>query len=58
MVDTLALSDQDIDAGVATLSERARFWLLTVAAADVLLVISSMVALNAALVQKVGIKPE
>jgi MFS family permease len=49
MVDTLARSDQDIDAGVATLSKRARFWLLTVAALDVLLVISSMVALNAAL---------
>ena len=49
MVDTRARSDQDIDAGVATLSKRARFWLLTVAALDVLLVISSMVALNAAL---------
>jgi EmrB/QacA subfamily drug resistance transporter len=49
MVDTLARSDQDIDAGSAFLSKRARFWLLTVAALDVLLVISSMVALNAAL---------
>ncbi|MBE1547854.1 EmrB/QacA subfamily drug resistance transporter [Mycobacterium sp. OAS707] len=49
MVDTLARSDQDIDGGVASLSNRARFWLLTVAALDVLLVISSMVALNAAL---------
>ncbi|AGB21424.1 arabinose efflux permease family protein [Mycobacterium sp. JS623] len=49
MVDTLALSDQDIDGGVASLSKRARFWLLAVAALDVLLVISSMVALNAAL---------
>jgi EmrB/QacA subfamily drug resistance transporter len=49
MVDTLARSDQDIDGGVAPLSKRARFWLLTVAALDVLLVISSMVALNAAL---------
>ena len=49
MVGTLASSDQDIDAGVTTLSNRARFWLLTVAALDVLLVISSMVALNAAL---------
>ena len=49
MVDTLASSDQDIDAGVTTLSNRARFWLLIVAALDVLLVISSMVALNAAL---------
>ena len=49
MVGTLASSDQDIDAGVTTLSNRARFWLLTVAALDVLLVISSMVALKAAL---------
>ncbi len=49
MVDTLARSDQDIDSSVANLSKRARFWLLTVAALDVLLVISSMVALNAAL---------
>src|SRR3954454_22333264 len=46
MVGTLTRSHQDID---ASLSERARFWLLTVAALDVLLVISSMVALNAAL---------
>jgi EmrB/QacA subfamily drug resistance transporter len=49
MVDTRARSDQDSDSGVATLSNRARFWLLTVAGLDVLLVISSMVALNAAL---------
>jgi EmrB/QacA subfamily drug resistance transporter len=49
MVDTLARSDQDIDASVAVRSKRARIWLLTVAALDVLLVISSMVALNAAL---------
>src|SRR5436190_6786332 len=49
MVDTLARSAQDIDAGITTSSKRARFWLLTVAAVDVLLVISSMVALNAAL---------
>jgi len=49
MVDTLARSDQDIDGSVASVSKRARFWLLTVAALDVLLVISSMVALNAAL---------
>lgn len=48
MVDTLARSE-DIDGGVASLSKRARFWLLTVASLDVLLVISSMVALNAAL---------
>ncbi|MDA2895380.1 MFS transporter [Mycolicibacterium sp. BiH015] len=49
MVDTLARSEQDIDAGIAKLSARRRFWLLTVASSDVLIVISSMVALNAAL---------
>jgi len=49
MVDTLTRSDQDIDANLATLSKLGRVWLLTVAALDVLLVISSMVALNAAL---------
>jgi EmrB/QacA subfamily drug resistance transporter len=49
MVDTLARSDQDIDASLATRSKRARFWLLTIASMDVLLVITSMVALNAAL---------
>ncbi|MFG1930175.1 MFS transporter [Mycobacterium sp. NPDC048908] len=49
MVDTLARSDQDIPGSVASLSHRARIWLLTVAALDVLLVIASMVALNAAL---------
>ncbi len=49
MADTLVRSDQDIDANLATLSRFGRFWLLTVAALDVLLVISSMVALNAAL---------
>lgn len=49
MVDTLVRSDQNIDAGLASLSKFGRFWLLTVAALDVLLVISSMVALNAAL---------
>ncbi|OBK70538.1 MFS transporter [Mycobacterium sp. 1274761.0] len=49
MVDTLVRSDQNIDANLATLSRFGRFWLLTVAAVDVLLVISSMVALNAAL---------
>jgi EmrB/QacA subfamily drug resistance transporter len=49
MVDTVDRSDQDIDASVANLSKRARLWLLTVAAVDVVLVISSMVALNAAL---------
>src|SRR5690349_8292437 len=49
MVDTLIQSDQHIDANLATLSKFGRFWLLAVAAVDVLLVISSMVALNAAL---------
>jgi EmrB/QacA subfamily drug resistance transporter len=49
MVDTVVGSDQDIDADLASLSKFGRFWLLTVAAVDVLLVISSMVALNAAL---------
>ena len=49
MVDTLGRSDHDIDANMASLSKFGRFWLLTVAAVDVLLVISSMVALNAAL---------
>ncbi|OBF32887.1 MFS transporter [Mycobacterium sp. ACS1612] len=49
MVDTLARSDQNIDGHVASLSSRARTWLLAVAAVDVLLVIASMVALNAAL---------
>ena len=49
MVDTLVQSDQHIDANLATLSKFGRFWLLAVAAVDVLLVISSMVALNAAL---------
>jgi EmrB/QacA subfamily drug resistance transporter len=49
MVDTLTRSDQSIEANLATLSRFGRFWLLTVAALDVLLVISSMVALNASL---------
>ena len=49
MVDTLVRSDQNIDANLASLSKFGRFWLLTVAAVDVVLVISSMVALNAAL---------
>lgn len=49
MVDTLPRSDQDIDADVRTLSQRRRIWLLVVASLDVLMVISSMVALNAAL---------
>ncbi|KUH94791.1 MFS transporter [Mycolicibacterium acapulense] len=49
MVDTLSRSDQDIGASVADLSSRSRVWLLTVACMGVALVISSMVALNAAL---------
>ncbi|RDH74239.1 MFS transporter [Mycolicibacterium moriokaense] len=49
MVDTLVRSDHTIDANLASLSKFGRFWLLTVAALDVLLVIASMVALNAAL---------
>jgi EmrB/QacA subfamily drug resistance transporter len=49
MADTLARSDQDIDADLARPSKFGRSWLLTVASFDVLLVISSMVALNAAL---------
>src|SRR5882724_12804363 len=47
MVDTLDRSDQDTS--IANLSKRSRVWLLTVASTDVLLVITSMVALNAAL---------
>lgn len=49
MVDTLDRSDQNIDAGIASRSKRGRIWLLIVAGVDVLLVITSMVALNAAL---------
>jgi EmrB/QacA subfamily drug resistance transporter len=49
VVGTLARSEQDIDGNLASLSRFGRFWLLTVAAVDVLLVISSMVALNTAL---------
>src|SRR5258707_3451393 len=49
MVDTLDRSDQDNDASITNLSRRRRVWLLTVASTDVLLVITSMVALNAAL---------
>jgi EmrB/QacA subfamily drug resistance transporter len=48
MVNTLVRPDHS-DATPATLSTWRRYWLLTVAALDVLLVISSMVALNAAL---------
>ncbi|MEW5813556.1 MAG: MFS transporter [Actinomycetota bacterium] len=49
MTDTSTPSDQDIDAEVAALSPRGRRWLLTVAGLSVLLVISSMIALNTAL---------
>ncbi|ULE33886.1 MFS transporter [Mycobacterium sp. IDR2000157661] len=49
MANTLAGPDPDIDANMATLSRSGRLWLLTVASLAVLLVISSMVALNAAL---------
>jgi EmrB/QacA subfamily drug resistance transporter len=49
MVDTLTGSPQDIDVEIAALSRRGRLWLLAIAAVDVLMVISSMVALNAAL---------
>jgi EmrB/QacA subfamily drug resistance transporter len=48
MVDTLDQSDQDNDASITNLSKRKRVWLLAVASTDVLLVITSMVALNAA----------
>lgn len=49
MVNALVPPDQDIDANMAGLTKAGRLWLLTVASFDVLLVISSMVALNAAL---------
>src|ERR1700738_3747206 len=49
MVDTLDQSNQDNDASITNLSKRKRVWLLAVASTDVLLVITSMVALNAAL---------
>ena len=49
MVDTLVRSDQDIDANLASLSKFGRFWLLAVAAVDVLLVILSLVVLSAVL---------
>lgn len=47
MAEHSARTTQDIHGGV--MSRRARIWLLTVASLDVLLVMSSMVALNAAL---------
>lgn len=49
MAETSTRSTRDIGAAAGGLSPRARVWLLTVASVDVLLVISSMVALNAAL---------
>lgn len=49
MVDTLAESDRPTDAALADLSPRARAWTLIIACLGVLLVISSMVALNTAL---------
>lgn len=49
MTESLVDSAQDIDPGMAMLSKRQRYWLLAVACADVSIVISSMVALNAAL---------
>ena len=49
MLDALAQADQDSDFALAGLSTRARLWLLAVACFGVLLVISSMVALNTAL---------
>ena len=49
MVDSLVPSDQDIDRRPAAPSARARAWLLVVACLAVSMVISSMVALNAAL---------
>jgi EmrB/QacA subfamily drug resistance transporter len=49
MTDALVEPGQDIDSGMAELSVRKRYWLLIVACMDVSLVVSSMVALNAAL---------
>ncbi|WP_241479783.1 MFS transporter [Mycolicibacterium neoaurum] len=49
MVDTIAESDRPTDAALADLSPRARTWTLLVACLGVLLVVSSMVALNTAL---------
>ncbi len=49
MVDTLAGSNRPTDPGLAGLSTRARVWTLLIACLGVLLVISSMVALNTAL---------
>jgi EmrB/QacA subfamily drug resistance transporter len=49
MVDTLETSDQDIDPAMAGLTRPRRIWTLFVACMGVLLVISSLVALNTAL---------
>jgi EmrB/QacA subfamily drug resistance transporter len=49
MVDAPTQSDQDIDRAPTAASSRRRNWILCVASADVLLVMASMVALNAAL---------
>src|SRR6516164_2286403 len=49
MVDTLARQSRVGEFALAGLSARARIWLLTVASLGVLLVISSMVALNTAI---------
>lgn len=49
MVDTLARPERPSDSAIGGMSTRARHWLLTVACLDVLTVIASMVALNAAL---------
>lgn len=49
MVDTLADSDRPTDPALAALSASARVWTLLIACLGVLLVISSMVALNTAL---------
>jgi len=49
VVDTLARPSEVAEFALAGLSTRARIWLLTVASLGVLLVISSMVALNTAI---------
>ncbi|MEC9324118.1 MAG: MFS transporter, partial [Actinomycetota bacterium] len=49
MAETSTRSTPNLGAAADGLSSRARIWLLAVASMDVLLVISSMVALNAAL---------
>lgn len=49
MTDTSVEPAQDIERPMAELSTRRRYWLLAVACMDVSLVVSSMVALNAAL---------